>query len=192
MSRAKREQDVHLFLRSKLLCPWGRQAAGEGKVVYADASKFKTLCKDVRSFVSMGPGRVLVTLAPVDLTTHVAVERQAWAMFVDLFMASDVLAGTVMPRTDMTSMMDKARRDRFKRPMLGLDGRPLFTISMSPHYPSGHPRWAPHLLLSSTWAREVGSVQKSSPAVVATVRDKRTELVGELYDSDELVLPIAA
>jgi hypothetical protein len=189
MSRTKREQTLQAFFQERLLCPWGREAAREGRITYADAGKFKTLCKDVRTFLSRGPGTVLVAVAPVDLWTHQAVERKAREMFVDLFMVRNLLSGTTATRSEVSAFSDVPPG---ARPLLDFEERLLFTIAMSPHYPEGHPRRAPHLLLSSTWGTDVVPLKKTASAAVSAVLDRRAALFGELYDSDELVLPLAA
>lgn len=75
-----------------------------------------------------------------------------------------------------------------RRPVLGCDGAPLYTICMAPVYPTTHPRYAPRAAIVATWQADV-ALAAAEPAF-SRIREAMKREHGHVYDADELMLPL--
>lgn len=186
----------------RYICPFATQSMRNNALSVCELAEslpatLERLGPALRQFIAARqpqPGSSLVLLFPSDVLAEAAFLQQGQNLFLILHFllamgaepSRDPEDAAAEAQTAMTESFDPAHPIRT---FLSFGGSPIASIALGPIYPVQHTRFAPHDCFVLTWFEDVAQVPTAA-------RDKiRAAIVaqmGELYDADDLVVPLSA
>ncbi len=176
----------------KSVCPFAKAAPLELATVSALDPRVDraSILRAVTTFAA-ARGNALVLVANADKGFGTT-EAWATAAFLELMICCAQVSQPSVSIVEIERYMDSTVRPVLNsteiRPYAGLHEQALMTICMGPVYAAEHPRYAPHTILVATWTADVAAAQ-STPAV-PKIREAMAKAHGDVYDANELMLPL--